>query len=56
MNGKYELRRKIGQGSFGSVFLALERRTRKAVVVKQVWRVFQISPMFTYPRTPEIIY
>ncbi len=36
MEEKYELRRKIGQGSFGSVFLAVEKRTRKTVVVKQV--------------------
>ena len=36
MEAKYDLRRKIGQGSFGSVFLAVEKRTRKTVVVKQV--------------------
>ena len=32
----YEIRRKIGQGSFGSVHVAVERHTRATRVVKEV--------------------
>jgi serine/threonine protein kinase len=31
---RYEVKRKIGQGSFGSVHLAVHRKSRKNLVIK----------------------
>ena len=33
---RYEIRRKIGQGSFGSVHLATHRKSRKNLVIKEI--------------------
>ena len=33
---RYEIRSKIGQGSFGSVFIAIDKNSRKTFVVKEV--------------------
>ena len=33
---RYEIRSKIGQGSFGSVFIAVDKHSRKTYVVKEI--------------------
>jgi serine/threonine protein kinase len=33
---RYEVQRKIGQGSFGSVHLAVHRKSRKNFVIKEI--------------------
>ena len=36
MDRRYEVRSKIGQGSFGSVFIAVDKHSRKTYVVKEI--------------------
>ena len=33
---RYEVKKKIGQGSFGNVYLTVHRKTRQTVVLKEV--------------------
>jgi NIMA (never in mitosis gene a)-related kinase len=33
---RYEVRRKIGQGSFGSVYVTVHRKSRKTLVLKEI--------------------
>ena len=33
---RYEVKRKIGQGSFGNVYLTIHRKTRQTLVLKEV--------------------
>lgn len=39
---RYEIRRKIGQGSFGSVHVVVQRRTQRNYVVKEI-RMSQLN-------------
>ena len=43
---RYEVKRKIGQGSFGNVYLTIHRKTRRSVVLKEV----KVSRMNTKER------
>ena len=40
---RYEVKRKIGQGSFGNVYLTVHRKTRQTLVLKEV-KVSRMSP------------
>ena len=33
---RYEVKRKIGQGSFGNVYLTIHRKTRRTLVLKEI--------------------
>ena len=33
---RYEVKRKIGQGSFGNVYLTIHRKTRRTCVLKEI--------------------
>ncbi len=33
---RYEVKRKIGQGSFGCVYLTIHRKTRRTLVLKEI--------------------
>ena len=43
---RYEVKRKIGQGSFGNVYLTIHRKTRRTLVLKEV----KVSRMNTKER------
>ena len=43
---RYEVKKKIGQGSFGSVYLTIHRKTRKTLVLKEI----KVSRMTTKER------